>query len=76
MLIMQLVATNPQLAEDIPTEATIFVMPDQDEELCQHNRRLARLHDGPVVMIEIEVEDSYANVRPFASKGSGRYALA
>lgn len=75
MLFVELVASNPELAETVPTEATIFVLPPQDEELYEHNRRLARLHEGPALMVEIEVRDSYADVWPFESKGAGRYAL-
>ena len=48
---------HPEVAEQIPDNALILLLPDEDPELCVHNLALAQTHrepDQPVVHIRVE----------------------
>jgi hypothetical protein len=52
---------HPEFAEQIPDEAVVILLPADDPELCEENRRLAEqnrkvddLPDRPVVLVKIE----------------------
>ena len=52
---------HPEFAEQIPDEAAVVLLPEDDPELCRENLRLAELNrkvddlpDRPVVRVKIE----------------------
>ena len=51
------VLEHPEVAEQIPDNALILLLPDEDPELCARNLALAQSHrepDQPVVHIHVE----------------------
>ena len=47
---------NPEILEQIPDNAEVFFLPEDDPDLSRENQRLAGMHKGdgkPVVLVKI-----------------------
>lgn len=80
MLVTRLIIQEKTLRDGIPDNATIYVLPSNDVELCAHNRRLVDEHPDAtdIVLVEVTVQPPRRlAIRSFMPTGPSRtYAYA
>lgn len=72
MLITRMIIEREDVRASIPDNATLYVLPSNDPELCAHNRRLR--DESPtaqaIVLVEVTVTPAHeVTIRPFAATG-------
>lgn len=76
MFISELLIVQPELREQIPSDAKLIVLPSDDPELCEHNSRLNGQSQGTIVYVRLERADSQIRVTPYIPGNTRHYALA
>ncbi len=70
----KLLMKRADLRDSLPDNATFIVLPADDVELCEYNRRISKGLQGTVILVELEpAEDAY-RVTPFISGQSYQIA--
>ncbi|MEX2502830.1 MAG: DUF5647 family protein [Trueperaceae bacterium] len=78
MWFTRMLIKHEDLRRDLPSEATIVLLPDDDEELQEHNLRLfrRRIPEGPVVFVNVGRNAERAVVHRLSAEPGTAYALA
>lgn len=76
LYISELLATKAELRAAIPSHAKLVILPSDDPELCEHNKRQLAGQDEPLILVHIERVDNQINVVPSLPGKTYTYGLA
>lgn len=75
MIVTDLMVRYRELREAVPDNATLVILPEDDEELREHNLRISAGGSRTRVFLSVKRENSDVEVTPYRPQQTRRYEV-